>query len=425
VSGVRLLCFLAGSFGVGVFVAFNNYTLPLWLAGFTSSYVLISLLGNSKSLEGAVVAPLVGAWSDRTWLGPLGRRRPFILVGGLSAGLVMAATPVLSRLAPPALGLPDAAARLVPMVAAVFLFTLAFGCVDDMQKALIGDLTEGAARNRLSALYVVAAIGGQAAVLGFGFVVWSDGIPDWAFMAVGLMVALCVCVVALGVREPSPAEVAAQRARTEDEAVGLRAWVARYRPAVFLCLAVFAYWSGVDAVLPLVSTYVRDVLGGTIGEAQLLPGLLLLSTTAAAVPVGRLGTRLGKRRTIAAGYAGMGVAALAGLVVITLGQGAALFLVAGLANAAPVVLTVPLMADLVPRKHLGKAIGLLAASGSVAAPLSSLVAGHLSDIYGPRAIFAVMAVMTCVAIVLLGGVRSPAATPESVEPGAEPVPVEL
>jgi len=37
------------SFGIGVFSAFNNFTLTLWLAGFTSSYLLLGLLGNSKS----------------------------------------------------------------------------------------------------------------------------------------------------------------------------------------------------------------------------------------------------------------------------------------------------------------------------------------------------------------------------------------
>ena len=37
-------------------------TLTLWLAGFTSSYLLLGLLGNSKSFEGAIVSPLAPAW---------------------------------------------------------------------------------------------------------------------------------------------------------------------------------------------------------------------------------------------------------------------------------------------------------------------------------------------------------------------------
>src|SRR5437879_4836955 len=81
----QTLAYLGCSFGVGVFNAFNNFTLALWLSGFTTSYLLIGLLGNSRSFEGAVVSPLAGAWSDRIWIGWLGRRRPFILVGGLTS----------------------------------------------------------------------------------------------------------------------------------------------------------------------------------------------------------------------------------------------------------------------------------------------------------------------------------------------------
>ena len=135
---------------------------------------------------------------------------------------------------------------------------------------------------------------------------------------------------------------------------------------------------------------------------------MLLATTLLAVPMGRLGSRFGKRRVMSAGYLVMACAALAGLVITTREQGAAVFLLAGIGNAAIMVLTIPLLADLVPRRYMGLATGALAASGSLAAPLSSLVAGGLSDIYGPRAIFAMMATMVVVALVLMPAVRLPA-----------------
>jgi MFS family permease len=72
---------------------------------------------------------------------------------------------------------------------------------------------------------------------------------------------------------------------------------------------------------------------------------------------------------------------------------------------------------------MGIATGLMAAAGSIAAPLASLVAGGLSDVYGPRAIFAVMAVMTLVAIALLPGVRPP--IEYSSEPSTDPSPLPL
>jgi MFS family permease len=47
---------------------------------------------------------------------------------------------------------------------------------------------------------------------------------------------------------------------------------------------------------------------------------------------------------------------------------------------------------------------------TIAAPLASLAAGSLSDLYGPRAIFALMAVMVAVALTLLPLTRA-SATP--------------
>ncbi len=58
----------------------------------------------------------------------------------------------------------------------------------------------------------------------------------------------------------------------------------------------------------------------------------------------------------------------------------------------------------------GLANGALAASGSIAAPLASVVAGGLADFYGPRVIFALMAVMVCLALALLPAVRKPSAS---------------
>src|SRR3954466_12653862 len=98
------LAYLGCSFGTGAFAAFNNFTLTLWLATYTDSYLLIGLLGSSRAFVGAVVSPLVGAWSDRVWLGWLGRRRPFILAGTVLAGLGMAMTPFV---APSLATLPD------------------------------------------------------------------------------------------------------------------------------------------------------------------------------------------------------------------------------------------------------------------------------------------------------------------------------
>ncbi|HEV8634308.1 MAG TPA: MFS transporter [Chloroflexota bacterium] len=398
-TGSRLVPFLGCSLAVGVFNAFNNFTLPLWLSGFTTSYVLISLLGNSRSFESAIVSPLAGAWSDRTWLGRLGRRRPFILSGGLASGALLALTPLTG------------AGGLVPVVAMILLFTVAFNVADDVHKALMTDLVDGPRRNWVSSLMVVVDIGGQVGILLLGALLWSAGVPDGAFAVAGGVVAAGMLLTVVGVGEPPPAQWRGAGGGDGGVGLALGAFVREYRGAAIFLLVSFFYWSGVNAVLPLVSVYTRDILGATPGEAQLLPALLLLSTTVMAIPTGWLGARVGKRRLLALGYALMGLAALSGLVITTKAEGAALFFLAGVGNAATIVLAVPLLGDLVPRQRMGVAAGLLAASGSVAAPLASLVGGLLAELYGPRAIFAVMAATSATAVALLPATARPPTAP--------------
>ena len=424
-SGIQYVAYLATSFSVGVFSAFNNFTLSLWLATFTTSYLLIGLLGNTKSFEGTIVSPLVGVWSDRVWGGWLGRRRPFILAGGLLSALLLALTPAIGSLPAPA-GLdwlPADVMKLAPAIAIIFLFTITFNMMDDIHKALLADITVPAERNTLSAWSIVVMMAGQVAILVLGFALWREGVPDSAFVVTGALMALGVLVTVAGVREPDPAvweadrREAAEIVATEGRSrLSLGTLLRHYRGAAVFCLVAFAYWSGVNAVMPLVSVYTRDILGASVGESQLLPALLLLSTTVLALPMGWLGNRWGKRRVISAGYAIMGCAALAGLVITTKEQGAVVFFLAGVGNAASMVLTIPLLADLVPRHQMGAAAGILAASGSLAAPVASLVAGGLSDLYGPRAIFALMAAMIALALVLMPFVRRPATVPTEAVP---------
>src|SRR5579872_4770460 len=72
------LVYSSGNIGSGIFFAFNNFILPAFLDALHMPAIGIGLLSSTRSLEGAVLQPLVGAWSDRTW-NRLGRRRPFIV----------------------------------------------------------------------------------------------------------------------------------------------------------------------------------------------------------------------------------------------------------------------------------------------------------------------------------------------------------
>ncbi|HZQ99226.1 MAG TPA: MFS transporter [Chloroflexota bacterium] len=385
--------YLAGSLGVGAFNGFNNFTLSLWLSGFTTSYLLINLLANTRSFEGAVVAPLVGAWSDRTWLGWLGRRRPFILVGGTACGLLLAATPYLAGWADPgSVGL----VRLLPTIVAIYLFTLSFNVMDDLHKALLADVTVGPARTRLASLHVVVMALGQVLILVVGAMFWRSTVPDWAFALAGGIVLVGAVANVLWVQEPPALGHSAARGRPT-----LRSMVAIERRALLFCLANLCYWTGANAIVPLLSLFARDLLGASVGQAQLMPGMLLIASTICALPCAWLANRWGKRRVLAAGYLIVVASALAAMVITTTGEGMATFALAGIGSAAVLVLPVPIVSELVSRDRVGAAVGVLAGGGSIAAPLAALLAGGVADAFGLRAVFAIMVVAALSALAIL------------------------
>src|SRR5207249_10442162 len=75
-----LFAYASGSIGTGAFYAFNNFVLPPILKSLGAPDLLIGLLSSTRSIEGAVIQPTIGALSDRIWT-PFGRRRPFMLIG--------------------------------------------------------------------------------------------------------------------------------------------------------------------------------------------------------------------------------------------------------------------------------------------------------------------------------------------------------
>ncbi len=408
----QLLAYLGCSFAIGVFSGFNSFTLTLWLAGFTSSYILLGLLGNTRSFEGSLVSPAAGFWSDRVWAGWLGRRRPFILVGGLLSALLLALTPAFARIPfrMTRSWLPHSAPELLPAVIIIFAFTLLFNAMGDIHEALLVDLTTEAERNRVSAIRTVVSIGGQVAILLLGFLIWTDHVPDSAFVVAGAIMAAGILLTVVFVHEPTPAAWATSRAAGgKEERLPLWAAARRYRSAAIFCAVAFCYWSGVNAVLPLISIYIRNILHATIGESQVLPALLMASTVLFAFPMAKLGDWFGKRRVMGAGFAIMACIGVAGLVITTKQEGAIVLTIAGIGNAASQVLTVPLLADLVPHRHIGAATGILAGSGSIAAPVASLIAGGFANVYGPRIIFLLMSVAVTCALLLLLFVHPPPA----------------
>ena len=373
------LFYSVASLGLGGFYGFNNATLPLILSRFTDNPLLIGLLSNTRSIEGAFLQPLIGAWSDRLRT-PLGRRRPFMLVG-----LPLAAFGLLLAARAPTLPL---------LVAAVIGFSLCFNVAVDPYVALLADRFPPARRSAVNGVAALASLVGTIlALLGAAALAQRDRLP-LAFALVAAVLLGTGAVTVATVREPPAPLRPGTTVRNASPRANARAFVAtvlRHRAACRLLLVLFCYRFGVNAIVPYLTLFAVRVIGTDEATAQLLFLGLILTTAVAVVPAGLLAARLGRRPVLRAGIALTVVAALGGLAIRDVPQTLAVVLCAGLGNAAITAIDWPLLTELVPATEVGLFAGLKAASESVALPVAVALASALIGQWGYRACFVVVA----------------------------------
>jgi maltose/moltooligosaccharide transporter len=156
-------------------------------------------------LTGLLVQPIIGHVSDRTWLGRLGRRRPYFVAGALLAALSLFLMPLSTQL----------------LMAAMLLWTLDASLNISMEpfRAFVGDMLR---KDQHTAGYAVqTAFIGAGAVVGSIFpwlldrsgvsnVAGPNGIPDtvrFSFWCGGTALFLAVLWTVLSTREYSPEEM--------------------------------------------------------------------------------------------------------------------------------------------------------------------------------------------------------------------------
>jgi Na+/melibiose symporter-like transporter len=379
----RMLLYSAASVGTGAFYAFNNFVLPPILQSFGASNLVIGLLSSTRSIEGALIQPTIGALSDRTWT-PLGRRRPFLIVGvPLSALFFLTAA---------------AANSLLPLALAIFLFSIFFNVAADPYAALLPDIAPLHQRGLLSGLSTAVQLISNVGFLLLIAVASANGVPAWTFALVAVVMVVSFGVTVMGVHEQR--QVALEHAR-----LPLRAYfqaVGQHRQAVRYLLTIFVYTLGLNAILPYLVLFITDDIHESQQTGFILSALLLLVMAVSAIVCGKLADRVGPKRVLAFGWAVLAICAIGGVLVKTLPETTVVVLLAGVGNGAATAVSWPLLTALIPHEKTGIFAGLKAASESVAIPLSVVIASELFlPSLGYRGIFAMLAVTIVIALGLL------------------------
>lgn len=194
-----------GFFGIQIGFALQNANMSRIFQSLGSSLDDLPALWIAAPLTGLLVQPIIGHLSDRTWLGRLGRRRPYFVAGALLAALSLFLMPLSSQL----------------LMAAVLLWTLDTSLNISMEpfRAFVGDMLR---RDQHTAGYAVqTAFIGAGAVVGSIFPALLDkwgvsntvaggGIPDtvrYSFWFGGAALFVAVLWTVLTTREYSPAEM--------------------------------------------------------------------------------------------------------------------------------------------------------------------------------------------------------------------------
>ncbi len=224
-----------GFFGIQIGFALQNANMSRVFQSLGSSIDDLPALWVAAPLTGLLVQPIIGHLSDRTWLGRLGRRRPFFLLGAVLAALSLLAMPESNAL----------------LMAAVLLWVLDASLNISMEpfRAFVGDMLR---KDQHTAGYAV-----QTAFIGAGAVVGSifpwlldhwgvaneaapGQIPDtvrYSFWAGGIALFLAVLWTVITTKEYSPEDMRAFGEGHEETGTPVRALASRSNSGPFWWVA--------------------------------------------------------------------------------------------------------------------------------------------------------------------------------------------
>ncbi|MCB2086685.1 MAG: MFS transporter [Sphingomonadaceae bacterium] len=284
-----------GFFGIQIGFALQNANMSRVFQSLGSAIDDLPALWVAAPLTGLLVQPIIGHLSDRTWLGRLGRRRPYFLLGAVLAALSLVLMPLSEML----------------VMAAVLLWVLDASLNISMEpfRAFVGDMLR---KDQHTAGYAVqtAFIGAGAVVgsivpwamteMGVANVAADGGIPDtvrYSFWLGGAALFLAVLWTVLTTREYSPEEMAGfgEAGLEANGSQPIRALASKAYTSCALWIAAGA------AVILAVMAF------GLEKEVYLLGGLLVAYgfLSAIAISMAKQGNTTGMLTSIVGDFSGM------------------------------------------------------------------------------------------------------------------------
>ncbi|MBE6812352.1 MAG: SLC45 family MFS transporter [Ruminococcaceae bacterium] len=295
--------------------------------GFTLVPLFIGIIMTFDNIFGVIFQPTFGRLSDECH-SKLGKRRPFIVAGAPISALFFFLVPVVY--------LATKSLPLTMICIILFVFTMSLWRAPVV--ALMPDLTPPALRSEGNAVInlmggIGSAVGMVAGTIGIALCGLIGGISKEAIaadetlsfpyvFAIGSLVMIAGMLVLLFcVKEPdsriklqgeanayadSKARKAAEKEAKKAERAARKAVklsAGERKSLLFMLGTLFFLFCGSNAITTFFSLFAQEILHKPTAEATILMLIFAVMSGVAALPAGKMGKKLGRKKTIVVGLA--------------------------------------------------------------------------------------------------------------------------
>src|SRR5262245_52981714 len=355
-----------GAFGLALSLTTTSAYLPPLLGKFTDSRTLIAVILGSEGIFALTLPLVIGPWSD-TFQTPMGRRRPFMLVGVGPIGFCLAVVAFMPSL------------WLMTLILLAFFFS--YYLYEPPYRGLYPDLLPPSQYGRAQGVqHLLRGLAIGAGLIGGGLLFDAWHPAPFLLTALGTVAACGAAIIF--VREPAGA--------TNRVFEGVRAYVShslrilRAEPEVRRFLVCNSAWEGTFAGARFfVVLYITQGLGQSVGISTAVLATVAAGYVVAAALAGRVGDRFGLARVIYySSFVYGGGLLVAGLAREWHDWYYALIFPVSIAGGAVMTLAWALLFKLTPAGERGTVSGLATTTKGFGLIIGPIAAGAAMDIFG-------------------------------------------
>ena len=290
--------------------------------GFTLVPLFIGIIMTFDYSFGVIFQPSFGKLSDRTH-SKLGKRRPFIVFGAPVSAILFALIPIVF------LNTRGTAAGLPLTMTFIILFVFSMSLWRAPVVALMPDLTPPHMRSEGNAVInlmggvgsAVGMVAGKLAIILCSLFtglsqtqIKNDEIVSFPYVfAIGAVIMLIgMLVILFCVKEPSSKlEAVAERNQAIDAAAQAKAEKAAKKAVrleksekkslVFMLGCLFFLFCGTNAITTFFALFAQEILHMITSEATFIMLIFAVVSGLAALPAGKVGKKIGRKKTILIG----------------------------------------------------------------------------------------------------------------------------